>query len=129
LDVVDRPTAADDVQIPVQSGGQRWLVSWHPPSEPPDGTQRGAAGVCVTAAGGVVVISPDGVAWDLPAGRPEPGESWEQTLRRELGEEACAAVVGARLLGFTRGQCVSGPEQGLVLVRSVAPVTVSGTCR
>ena len=113
--MVDRPAAADGMQIPVQSGGQRWLVSWHPPLEPPDGTPHGAAGVCLTAAGGVVVISPDGVAWDLPAGRPEPGESWEQTLRREVDEEACAAVVEARLLGFTRGQCVSGPEKGLVL--------------
>jgi hypothetical protein len=49
----------------------------------------------------------------------EPGESWEQTLRREMDEKACATVVGARLLGFTRGQCVAGPERGLVLVRSV----------
>lgn len=25
--------------------------------------------------------------WDLPGGRPEPGEYWEETLRRELKEE------------------------------------------
>jgi ADP-ribose pyrophosphatase YjhB (NUDIX family) len=111
--------AADGVRIPVQSGGQHWLVSWHPPPEPPDGTPHGAAGVCVTAGGGIVLVSPDGVSWDLPAGRPEPGESWEQTLRREMDEEACATVVGVRPLGFTRGQCVTGPERGLVLVRSV----------
>jgi hypothetical protein len=29
----------------------------------------------VTAAGDIVLISPDGTIWDLPAGRPEPGES------------------------------------------------------
>jgi ADP-ribose pyrophosphatase YjhB (NUDIX family) len=73
----------------------------------------------VTSDGDVVLISPDGTIWDLPAGRPEPGESWEQTLHREMDEEACAMVVAARLLGFTRGQCVAGPERGLVLVRSV----------
>jgi ADP-ribose pyrophosphatase YjhB (NUDIX family) len=73
----------------------------------------------VTSGGDVVLISPDGTIWDLPAGRPEPGESWEQTLHREMDEEACAMVVAARLLGFTRGQCVAGPERGLVLVRSV----------
>jgi ADP-ribose pyrophosphatase YjhB (NUDIX family) len=73
----------------------------------------------VTSADDVVLISPDGTIWDLPAGRPEPGESWEQTLHREMNEEACAMVVAARLLGFTRGQCVAGPERGLVLVRSV----------
>jgi hypothetical protein len=36
-----------------------------------------------------------------------------------MDEEACATVVPARLLGFTRGQCVTGPERGRVLVRSV----------
>ena len=36
-----------------------------------------------------------------------------------MDEEACATVVSARLLGFTRGQCVGGPERGRVLVRSV----------
>jgi ADP-ribose pyrophosphatase YjhB (NUDIX family) len=117
--VVDRPVAADGVQIPIRSGGQQWLVSWHPPPEPPDGTPHGAEGVCVTAAGDIVVISPDGTIWDLPAGRPEPGETWEETLRREMDEEACATITGARLLGFTRGQCVTGPERGRVLVRSV----------
>jgi ADP-ribose pyrophosphatase YjhB (NUDIX family) len=117
--VVDGPVAADGVPIPVRSGGQRWLVSWHPPPEPADGTPHGAEGVCVTADGGIVVISPDGTIWDVPAGRPEPGENWEETLRREMGEEACATVVAARLLGFTRGQCVAGPERGRVLVRSV----------
>ena len=117
--VADGPAAANGVQFPVRSGGQQWLVSWHPPPVPPDGTPHGAEGVCVTADGDVVVISPDGTIWDLPAGRPEPGESWEQTLRREMDEEACATVTGVRLLGFTRGHCLTGPERGTVLVRSV----------
>jgi ADP-ribose pyrophosphatase YjhB (NUDIX family) len=73
----------------------------------------------VTPAGKVVLISPDGKLWDLPAGRPEMGESWEDTLRREMLEEACATVLEATLLGFTRGACVQGPERGRVLVRSV----------
>jgi hypothetical protein len=30
-----------------------------------------------------------------------------------------ATVTGARLLGFTCGQCLTGPERGTVLVRSV----------
>ena len=111
--------AANEVRIPVRSGGQRWLVSWHPPPDPPAGTPHGAEGVCVTSGGDVVLISPDGVAWDLPAGRPEPGEDWEQTLHREMDEEACATVLAARLLGFTRGECLTGPERGRVLVRSV----------
>src|SRR6266542_1671044 len=83
------------------------------------GVPHGAEGVCVTPGGDIVVISPDGTIWDLPAGRPEPGENGEQTLRREMDEEACATVTGTRLLGFTRGQCVTGPDRGRVLVRSV----------
>ncbi|MFI0406940.1 NUDIX hydrolase [Actinomadura sp. 3N508] len=116
--MVDGAVAADGVPVPVRSGGQSWTVSWHPPPEPPAGIPHGAAGVCVTAAGDIVLVSPDGAAWDLPAGRPEPGEGWEQTLRREMDEEACATVLAARLLGFTRGECVTGPERGRVLVRS-----------
>jgi hypothetical protein len=34
-------------------------------------------------------------------------------------EEACAVVVDARLLGFCRSVCLTGPEQGLTLVRSI----------
>lgn len=54
----------------------------------------------------------------MPAGRTEGDETWEQTLRREMLEEACATVIDTRLLGFCRGSCVAGPEAGLVLVRS-----------
>jgi hypothetical protein len=38
---------------------------------------------------------------------------------REIMEEACARVTGARLLGFVRGRCADGREKGLVLVRSI----------
>lgn len=111
--------AADGQEIAVHVGGQDLLVSWHPPATPPDGTAHGAEGVCVTADGRIVLISPDGERWAFPAGRPEDDETWEETLRREMREEACAEVVRARLLGFSRGVCVAGPEQGLVLVRSI----------
>jgi ADP-ribose pyrophosphatase YjhB (NUDIX family) len=116
---LDSAVAADGQQIPVRSNGGDWVVSWHPPPEPPAGTPHGAEGVCVTGHGDVVLVSRDGAVWDLPAGRPEPGETWEDTLRREMSEEACATVVTARLLGFVQGSCVGGPERGRVLVRSM----------
>jgi hypothetical protein len=66
-----------------------------------------------------VLISEDGERWDWPGGRPEGAESWEQTLCREVLEEACAVVVDARLLGLCRSVCLTGLEQGLVLVRTI----------
>ncbi len=66
----------------------------------------------------VVLITEDDIRWGLPAGRPEGDEDWEQTLRREMLEEACAVVREARLLGFIRSRCIEGHEEGLVLVRA-----------
>jgi len=108
----------DGDQVLIRTGGQLWTAAWHPPQTPPAGRPHGAAGVCVTADGLIVEVSEDGRTWDLPAGRPEPGETWEQTLHREMLEEACATVLRARLIGFSHGACLEGRERGLVLVRS-----------
>jgi 8-oxo-dGTP pyrophosphatase MutT (NUDIX family) len=109
--------ARDREQMPTHSGGQDWLVSWHLPDDPPAGRPHGAAGVCV-AGDQLVLISHDGVHWGFPAGRPDGDESIEETLRREMWEEACVRVFGARMLGFARSECVGGHEAGLILVRS-----------
>lgn len=85
---------------------------------PPQGTPHGAAGVCVTDDGKVVLVELDG-RWEIPAGRTEGDETWEETLRREMMEEACVVVTEARLLGFGRARCVRGEQKGLVIVRSV----------
>ncbi|WP_405736154.1 NUDIX domain-containing protein [Streptomyces sp. NBC_01537] len=110
--------AEDGVEWSVISDGHEWRVAWHPPPDPPPGTGHGSAGICVVGDRAVLVTS-DGRRWGLPGGRPEPGEDWLATLRREVGEEACATVVEARLLGYSRGACLQGPEAGLVLVRSL----------
>lgn len=110
--------APDEERMPSHADGQDWLTSWHAPPDPPDGTPHGAAGVCVAGDDQLVLISSDGVYWGFPGGRPEAGESAEDTLRREVHEEACAIVKTARLLGFARGECVNGWERGKILVRS-----------
>jgi len=109
----------DDQELEIAHDGQRWFLTWHPDPDAPDGRAHGSAGICVTDFRNVVLISSDGVTWDLPAGRPEGDESWEETLRREMLEEACAEVTEARLLGFCRSRCVEGHETGLILVRSI----------
>ncbi len=108
----------DGDEFPIRTNGQDWLLSWHPPPAAPIGRPHGSAGICITGRGEVVLISADNIHWDLPAGRPEGDETWEQTLYREMREEACATVVDVRLLGFSRGHCITGPQAGLVLIRS-----------
>lgn len=111
--------ARDGEDFPVRSNGGDWSISWHSPIVAPVGKVHGANAFCVTADTGVVLISRDGERWGWPGGRPEGNESWEQTLRREIFEETCAVVGEARLLGFCRGVCLTGPEEGIVLVRSI----------
>ncbi len=112
-------SAGDGEEFAARVNGGDWIVAWHSASVAPEGTPHGATAICLTADGGLVLIGNDGERWGLPGGRPEKQESWIQTLHREVREEACAIVVQARLLGFTRGRCVTGPEEGLVLVRSL----------
>jgi 8-oxo-dGTP pyrophosphatase MutT (NUDIX family) len=113
------PIAADLQELRVPLDGQLWSTSWHPPPVPPDGTPHGAQALCMTEEGDVVIVTENGESWGFPGGRPEAGESWEQTMRREVVEEACVTPGAARLLGYTRGTCIEGHEQGLTLVRSL----------
>jgi hypothetical protein len=115
---MDQRAIQDGEQAFVRSNGGEWISTWHEGPTPPDGTPHGASAVCVTSDGDIVLMSRDGENWGLPGGRPEGHETWEETMRREVLEEICATVVDCRLLGFSRGHCQSGHEQGLVLVRS-----------
>lgn len=96
----------------------RFWVAWHGPDTLPEGRPHGAAGICVSDGSDLALISHDGVHWGFPAGRPEGDETDRETLDREMWEEACARVRDARLLGYSRSECVDGSEKGVVLVRS-----------
>ncbi len=103
----------------IETGGRDVLVTWFPFHHVPEGQRHGSGGICVTDNGKVVLATRDGETWEFPAGRPEGSESGEETLRREMREEACVEVREAKLLGFSRGECIRRHEKGLVLVRSI----------
>src|SRR5262249_1963448 len=115
MKTTDNRVARDGEEF--NAGG--WLIAWHAPESVPTGTPHGANAFCIAGGDGVVLISNDGERWGWPGGRPEGHECWEETLRREVMEETCSIVRSARLLGFGRGACLSGPEKGVVLIRSI----------
>ena len=91
-----------------QWAGQDLMVTWREgPFRPPRHLTTQASGVCFTAQGEIVLVSSDGQGWALPGGHPEPEETLEEALRREIAEEACAQVEDARYLG---AQQVDAPE-------------------
>jgi 8-oxo-dGTP pyrophosphatase MutT (NUDIX family) len=57
-----------------------------------------ALGLCFTADGMVVMVTWDDERWTFPGGTVEPGETVEQTLVREVAEEACARVLARTYL-------------------------------
>jgi len=103
--------------------GSRALVIAHESERPPpDGNLGSTGAVCVTADGDAVIVTEDPTwGWGVPGGRPEGGETPEETLAREVAEEACARVVDAELL-------ISHEVRDLDASRTVRSVRWSPAC-
>lgn len=82
----------------VEWQGVSGLARWRPGVLPAANVTQ-VSGVCLTDNSRIVLVSEDGRRWNLPGGKPEDGESWPATLKRELWEEACAEVLSSRYLG------------------------------
>lgn len=99
--------ARDFSEIQLDAG--RWSLTWFPPDSRPDGKMHGSAGVCFTDEGDICLIRIRGVSyWEFPAGRPEQRETFLDTLKREVLEEACSEVQEQRLIGYLKTKQVGG---------------------
>jgi ADP-ribose pyrophosphatase YjhB (NUDIX family) len=88
--------------------GRQLRLAWLPsPFAPTRDQVTQVSGVCFTSSGKIVLVAGQQGKWALPGGHVEPGELLEQTLRREVLEEACASVRRAVYLG---AQQVNDPD-------------------
>jgi hypothetical protein len=83
--------------------GRRYRIAWFdPPFRPPLEETTQALGICFSGDGRIVLVTWNGEHWSLPGGSLEPGETLEETLAREVREEACARVMSSRYIGCQR---------------------------
>jgi ADP-ribose pyrophosphatase YjhB (NUDIX family) len=71
----------------------------HRVASPPRSETVTVKGVCRSADGRVLLCRNHRGEWELPGGRPEVGELFEDCLRREIREEAGIDVAVERVLG------------------------------
>lgn len=96
-----------------------WAVTLHSPDARPTGEDHGSEAICMINDTTTVLVRTAGGRLNTPAGHAEPGESSEETMIREVLEEAQADVTAYRLIGYARSEAIEGPEKGKVLVRDM----------
>lgn len=81
---------------------RKFKSEWLPaPFLPPRELTIQASGLCFTSEGTITLVS-DGKGWVCPGGYPEDDETLEETLIREIAEEACARVIDCQYIGSIR---------------------------
>jgi len=74
------------------------------------------SGYCLDNDNKVLIVKNDH-GWGLPGGHPEEGESTEQSLRREISEEANVTISSFKLLGYVE---VNDPQNESIEGRAYA---------
>ena len=87
--------------------GREVYLEWFELADyPKDISISQVVGFCVNKDGEVLIIK-NQRGWGFPGGHPESGETPEETLRREVAEEAYVTIKNQRLLGYIE---VSDPD-------------------
>lgn len=96
-----------------------WKVSLHAPDDRPKGAPHGSEAICMIDDENTVLVRNTAGRLNTPGGHPEPGETSEETMIREVREEACAEVSSWQLIAFARSECLAGERNGHVMVRDM----------
>ena len=96
-----------------------WKVSLHPPDDRPEGAPHGSEAICMVDDESTVLVRNTAGRLNTPGGHPEPGESSEETMIREVREEAGAEVTSWQLIAFARSECLEGERKEHVMVRDM----------
>lgn len=96
-----------------------WKVSLHAPDDRPEGAPHGSEAICMIDDATTVLVRNTSGRLNTPGGHPEHGESSEETMIREVREEAVAKVTSWQLIAFARSECLEGERKGHVMVRDM----------
>lgn len=96
-----------------------WRVSLHAPDSKPEGAPHGSEAICMVDNETTVLVRNTSGRLNTPGGHPEAGESSEETMMREVREEACAEVSSWQLIAYARSECLEGERKGHVMVRDM----------
>ena len=80
-------------------------------------------GICFDKKGKILIVENKG-KWSLPGGTPEKGETFEQTLLREVDEEADVDIVNIKPLGYNKvEELKKGKKSVFYQLRFIAKVS------
>lgn len=91
----------NEVKSVYESNGKKFYLTWMPNCETSNLTPvTQVYGIVFNDKGEILIVrANENDKWQIPGGTPEGSETWEQTLNRELIEEADVTVKNAKFLG------------------------------